>query len=95
MKYLIGIMSGLELFDGIFTEYAVTRGLVNEANALVDSLITGGTFLVLKLVGIVVCSLALWAVYKRFPKIALTTSSLITAFYSIVLLWNVSVFPVV
>jgi len=92
MKYLLLIMNGLEVSDGIFTEYAVTRGFVSEANVVMESFVNNGDFFVLKVLGVLVCSLVLWLIYKRFPKTILTVTSGIVIFYAAVMIWNVSIF---
>ncbi len=94
MKQLLGIMSGLNISDGLFTDYAVNQELVNEANSLMETLVFGGNFILLKIAGALVCSLALWLVYKRFPRTALAATSLIVLGYSMVLTWNIVIFAV-
>ena len=48
-------------------------------------------FLLLKIIGALICSVCLWFLYKRFRKIALVITSGVIAFYSAVLIWNVAV----
>lgn len=88
MKVLLILMSGLEMLDGLFTNFAVGEGLAKEANILMESLVLNGWFVLLKILGAVVCSFCLWRVYKRFPRIALTVTSGIVVFYSAVAAWN-------
>ncbi len=46
MKQLLGIMSGLNISDGLFTDYAVNHKFVNEANSLMETLVFGGNILI-------------------------------------------------
>lgn len=92
MKLLLLLMCVLEIADGLFTEQAVGEGLAREANQLMESIIIAGDFLLLKVVGAVVCSIGLWLVYKRFPRLAVSTTSGIVLFYSAVMVWNAGVF---
>ncbi len=88
-------MSGLNISDGLFTDYAVNHKFVNEANSLMETLVFGGNFVLLKIAGALICSLALWLVYKRFPGIALAATSFIVLGYSLVLTWNILIFTAV
>lgn len=92
MKYLLSIMSGLEISDGVFTDFAVGKGFVNEANPFMKSVVSGGDFLLLKITGALVCAIALWLVYKKYPKLAKTATSGIILFYTTVITWNAFMF---
>jgi hypothetical protein len=94
MKQLLGIMSGLNISDGLFTDYAVNNEIVKEANSLMKAFVFGGDFVLLKIAGAILCSLALWLVYKRFPRTALAATSFIVLVYSVVLTLNIVVFTV-
>ncbi|UCC17853.1 MAG: hypothetical protein JSU58_04695 [Dehalococcoidales bacterium] len=88
MKCLLTIMSSLEISDGVFTDFAVGKGLVNEANPLMDSVVSGGHFLFLKVAGALVCAVILWLLYRKYPRLAKTASSVIITFYAAVIAWN-------
>jgi hypothetical protein len=92
MKILLLIMSLLEISDGLFTHISVGKGIVQESNSLMESLISSGDFLTLKILGAVFCAAILWFVHKRFPHLALTVTSGIVVFYSAVMIWNTGVF---
>ena len=92
MKYLLLLLSGLEISDGIMTNSLVGNGLLQEANPLMTSIVGDGDFLLLKVVGALLSALALWQIYRRFPRLALTTTSSVLLFYSAVLAWNLGVF---
>ena len=92
MKYLLTLLSGFEISDGVITTFFVRNGLVQEGNPLMESIVREGNFLLLKVIGALLCVLILWGMYKRFPKVALMTTSSIVMFYGAVMAWNLSVF---
>ena len=91
MKYLLIWLSGLEISDGIITNFFVRNGLVQEANPLMESIVKQGDFLLLKIIGVCLCGLILWILYKRFPRVTLIVTSSIVMFYGAVIVWNLGV----
>lgn len=92
MNYLLTMMGGLELFDGVFTDILVGNSHVQEGNPLMAPLIAQGSFLPLKIVGFLVCAFLLWRLHRRFPRLAIAATSGIIMFYGAVNIWNLSVF---
>jgi len=92
MKYLLVLLSGFEISDGIITHLLVRSGLVREANPLVESLVREGNFLLLKVIGALLCVLILWCLYKRFRKVSLIATSSVVVFYGAVITWNLGIF---
>ena len=92
MKYLLGLLCGLQISDGVFTDIMVRNNLVSEGNPLMQPLIMGGSFLAIKITGAIICFWILRKLYGRFPRLALTVTSSIVVFYGAVMLWNFSVF---
>lgn len=86
--YLLG---GLQILDGILTQFIVGYGLVGESNPLVIATIKDGSFLLLKILGAVLSVVIMYLVYRRFPRLALPATSSIVAFYGAVAFWNVLV----
>ena len=91
MKYIIILLSGLEISDGIVTQLFVGKGLAQESNPLMAPLVAAGDFMLLKIIGVLFSVLILWCLYKRFPLLAISTASSIVVFYGAVLAWNLSV----
>lgn len=50
------------------------------------------TFLILKVVGVLLCAFILWDIYKRYPRLALIATSVFVVFYGGIVLWNSSLF---
>jgi hypothetical protein len=90
MKYILVLLYSLEILDGIFTRWAVTGGLARELNPVMYRLAGDWNFLLLKVIGAILSALALWHLYKRFSKMAITSAACIVIFYSLVLTWNFS-----
>ena len=92
MKVLLVLMAQLTMWDGLITQTFVSNGLAKEGNPLMASFVSQGSFLPLKLIGLIACIPLLWFVYKRFPRLTVATTSSVIAFYGLVLTWNFSVF---
>ena len=92
MKYLLILLSGFEISDGIATHFLVGNGLVQEGNPLMEPMVREGNFLLLKVIGVLLCVLILWSMYQRFPNLALITTSTVVMFYGAVIAWNLGVF---
>ena len=92
MKHLLILLSVFEISDGILTHFLVRNGLVHEGNPLMQPIVMEGNFLLLKVIGVLLCVLVLWGVYKHIPRVALVTTSSIVIFYGVVMTWNLSIF---
>ncbi len=91
MKYLLILFRGLEISDGLMTDFFVRNGLVKEGNSLMEPIIRDGNFLLLKIAGVIICGFILWTIYKRFSRAVLIAISSISVFYGLVIIWNLSV----
>ena len=90
MKYLLGLLIGFEILDGLLSHFLIRGGLAREGNPLLLPLVGDANFLILKVVGVFICALILWDVYKRFPRLAIACTSCFVIFYGVVVLWNSS-----
>ena len=91
MKYILFFLGGLEISDGVITQLFVNKGMVQEANPLMEPLVAAGDFLPFKIIGVLFSVLVLWCLYRRFPRVAISTASSIVVFYGAILAWNLSV----
>ena len=94
MKYLLGLLAGFEISDGLLTYFLIRGGLAREGNPFLLPIVREGNFMVLKVVGAILCVLILWDIYKRFPKLALISTSCFVMFYAVIVLWNLGLFLV-
>lgn len=91
MRLLLVLMAQLQLWDGLITHTFVNHNLAKEVNPLMAPIVSEGYFLVLKLIGLLICIPVLWVISKRFPKLAMAAASSVVVFYSAVIVWNFSV----
>ncbi len=92
MKYLLGLLIIFEIADGILTHFLITGGLAREGNPLLLPIVGETSFMVLKVVGVLIAAIILWDIYKRWPRVALISTSCFVMFYGVIVLWNLSLF---
>jgi hypothetical protein len=92
MKYLLGLLIGFEILDGVISHFLFQHGLAREGNPFLVSIVGETNFLVLKVVGVLLCALILWDIYRRYPKVAIIATSCFVVFYGVIVLWNSSLF---
>ena len=92
MKYLLGLLVGLEVVDGLLTYFLIRNGLGREANPFLRSFIEADTFLLLKVCGGILAAFLLWTIYTRRPRVAVVSTSFFVAFYAAIVAWNSSLF---
>jgi hypothetical protein len=92
MKWLIGLLVGLVVADGVLTNILVNNGLAREGNPLLEPLIGDIGFLIVKVVGALACALILWDISRRYPKLARYATCFFLVVYSGIVLWNSSLF---
>jgi len=92
LKYLLGLLVGFEILDGVTSHFLIRSGLAREGNPFLLPLVGETNFLIIKVVGVFICALILWDIYKRAPKLALITASIFVTFYGGLVLWNSGLF---
>ncbi len=92
IKYVLGLLVLFEITDGLLTHFLITKGLAWEVNPFMRTLVGETNFLILKVAGVLLCALILWDIYKRFPKVALISTSCFVVFYGVIVLWNACLF---
>jgi hypothetical protein len=91
MAGLLVVMVCASLLDAIATQRLVTHGLVVEGNPMMAPLIPAGHFVLVRILGILICGVVLWLLYKRFPRVALTALMGVIFIYTAILVWNTGV----
>jgi len=94
IKYLLCTLVALVAADGLISQFLVRSGLGREGNPFLRNWVGEGNFLAIKVVGALVCSLILWDIYKRWPKLVLISSSAFVAVYTGIVLWNLFVYVI-
>ena len=92
MRLLLGALVLFVILDGLLTELLISRGLVREINPFLQPLVGDIGFMVLKVVGALLCALILWDIYRRFPKLAAIATWIAVAGYGVIVAWNASLF---
>ena len=92
MKYLLGLLVVFTVSDGLLTYFLIRHGLAQEGNPLLLPIVGKDSFLVIKVVGTIVCVLILWDISKRFPRVALISTSCFVVVYAVIVIWNLGVF---
>ena len=92
MKYLLGLLVGFEILDGLMSHLLIRNGLGQEGNPFLQPIVGEANFLILKVVGGLLCALILWDIYRRFPRVALISTSCFVVIYLAIVSWNFSVF---
>jgi len=91
MRYLLGMLIVLVVSDGVISNFVVTRRLGWEWNPFLQNWVGKDVFLAIKVLGVFLCALILWDIYKRWPKLALIASLCFVVLYAGIVLWNLSV----
>jgi Domain of unknown function (DUF5658) len=92
MKYLLAAMMGLMIADGLITQFLVNRGISTEGNPIMRPLVGDVRFIIMKVLGAILCSIILWDIYKRRAKLVLISTSCIAGCYGIIVIWNLHLF---
>ena len=90
MIYLLIALVGLVIMDGVLTEFLVGKGLAREANPFLQPLVGDIGFMIIKVVGALLCAFILWDVHRRYPNVAKITTTIAVIGYTAIVLWNVS-----
>ena len=92
MKYLLVTLVAFVVLDGLLTELLLDGGLAREVNPFLQPLVGDIGFMVLKVVGALLCAFILWDIYKRFPRVAVIATWIAVAGYGVIVVWNSSLF---
>ena len=90
IKYLLVALVGLVTLDGVLTEFLVGKGAAREANPLLQPLVGDIGFMILKVVGALLCAFILWDVHRRFPRVGIIATWIAVAGYAVIVRWNTS-----
>ena len=92
MKYLLGLLILFVVLDGVLTNFLVDGGLAREGNPFLQPLVGDIGFIILKVVGALLCAFILWDIYRRFPRVAKIATWCFVAAYGVIVIWNSSLF---
>jgi len=90
--YPITALIALVVLDGLITRFLVGQGIGRELNPFLQTLAGDTNFVLIKVLGALLCALILWDIYRRRPKLALISSWCFAGSYAGIVLWNLCVF---
>ena len=92
MKILLFSLILLNTADSVVSHFLVELDLARELNPFLVNLVGQPAFFIFKAVGVIFCVLMLWRLYQKYPRVALTTNSVLCVSYTALVLWNSSHF---
>lgn len=92
MKYLLILLVLLNVLDAILTYFLVKLNLATEGNMFLESMVGEPLFFVIKIVGSFLAALILWDISRRHPKLGKMAVHLSVTAYTLIVLWNTSLF---
>jgi uncharacterized membrane protein YeaQ/YmgE (transglycosylase-associated protein family) len=90
MNFLLATLVGLVTLDGLLTQFLVGKGMAREGNPLLEPMVGNIGFMILKIVGALLCALILWDVHRRYPRVGLIATSIAVVGYAVIVIWNTS-----
>ena len=78
--------------DGLISQSLVRNGLGYEGNPFLQTFVSKGNFLLIKVAGALLCALILWDVFKTRPKAASAMTVMSTSLYTGILYWNIGLY---
>lgn len=86
--YLLSTLVALVITDGLMTEFLVGKGAAREFNPVLQPLVGDVGFMIIKVVGALLCAFILWDVHRRFPRVGLIATWIAVIGYAAIVLWN-------
>lgn len=90
MNYLLALLVLFNIADAVLTHFLVQFGMAREGNPFLLPLVGEPVFIVIKIAGALLCALILWDIYRRYPRLALVSTSIFTAGYGVIVFWNLT-----
>lgn len=92
MKLLLGLLVLLNTLDGALTHFLIQFGFADERNPFLARIVGEPAFMSLKVLGAVFCAAVLWDVNRRHPQLAKGVTLLAVLAYTVIVIWNLSIF---
>lgn len=89
---LLGGLVALDIADAVETRLLLDGGLAQEGNYFMIPVVNQSNYPVIKVGGVILAALLLWFIYQRFPKVATLVAKCFVIFYTVVVLWNLTLF---
>jgi len=90
-RYVLLLLVGLVLADGIITEYLISSEIAWESNLLLRGFIACSNFMSIKIAGALLAAFFLIRINRHQPTMAKVTSWWSIAIYTAIVYWNIMV----
>ena len=88
MRFILYVLFGLIVADGILSDFLVSYNLGWEWNPLLKSMIGSDQFMLVKVCGALLVILLMWNIYRKLPGVAVVSSLCSLVFYTAIIYWN-------
>ena len=92
MRFMLYLLMGLVIVDGILTNFLIVQNMGYELNPFLQGIAGGSYLLPLKAGGALLAAIMLWKIYQRLPRAAVICSLGFIAVYTAILYWNTCAF---
>jgi len=92
VRYILYVLFGIIVADGLLTQFLVTGGYGLEANPLMAPLVGGESFLAIKISAAFLATLLLWIKYNTRPRFVYTIAVVALGLYTTIVYWNLFAF---
>lgn len=92
MKYLLSSLVVLNILDAVFTHFLVRLNVATESNYFLASMTGEPVFFAVKFFGALLAAFILWDISRKHRRLGLIATLCSVAVYSLIVLWNVSLF---
>ena len=90
-RYLLLLLCGLVVADGIISNFIVQSGLGTEGNLFIQSIVGQTSFIFLKLSAAFLSSIILWKVFRRHHRLGLVSIILFVMLFTVIIWWNLGI----
>ncbi len=93
-SYVLMLLLSLLLADGLITLFTVSSGATQETNPFLQIMLSTGDFMAVKFLGSLLALILLWDLNRHHPRLALGTTWVFIAVYTLIIYWNLGAFLV-
>ena len=94
VRYILYVLFGIIVADGLLTQFLVTGGYGFEANPFMAPFVGEGSFLAIKISAAFLATLLLWTKYNAKPKLVYTVAVVALGLYTAIVYWNLFAFAI-
>ncbi len=88
MRFILYVLFGLIVADGILSDFLVSHNMGWEWNPLLKSMVAGEHFMLVKVCGAILVITLMWNIYRKRPYMAVISSLCSLVFYTAIIYWN-------